>query len=64
MTNARTSTLERAFEIARLGECETKLQMIKQLNREGYTDAKWQLEGRTLWGQLAALIAHSRRKSS
>ena len=48
------SSLERAFEMANAGECETVASVIKRLNKEGYDGN--QVQGRTLVHHLSTLI--------
>ena len=48
------SALERAFEIARSGECPTVDLIIRRLNKEGYNGN--QVIGRALVKQLNTLI--------
>jgi hypothetical protein len=53
------SPLERAFELARSGECRSIEAIRKRLAREGYSTT--QLYGRALLAQLKALIdAHDK----
>jgi len=51
------TALERAFDLARSGTCETILALVRQLSKEGYPTG--QIDGRTLKRQLAALIKQS-----
>ncbi len=51
----RTTTLERAFELARSGECATIIEVREQLVAEGYS--LQQLTGPTLLKQLRTLCA-------
>jgi hypothetical protein len=52
------TTLERAFELARLGECKDVTAICQRLKNEGY-DGR-QIEGAALRRQLCALIASAR----
>jgi hypothetical protein len=53
------SPLERAFELARSGECRTVDDIRKRLSREGYSTT--QIYGPALLAQLRALIdAHGK----
>lgn len=54
----RKTTLERAFELARLGECKDVTAICQRLKIEGY-DGR-QIEGAVLRRQLRALIASAR----
>lgn len=57
MTMHKT-TLERAFEIARAGACETVEDIRRQLTREGFD--RHQVEGRTLTRQLMDILRKAR----
>ena len=52
------TTLERAFQLARSGDCVSVADIKKQLSTEGYSAA--QVSGPTLTKQLAALIREAR----
>lgn len=54
------SSLERAFEMANAGECETVATVIARLNKEGYDGN--QVNGRTLVKHLSTLIADAKQK--
>lgn len=58
--NPYKSALERAFEMANAGECETVASVIKHLNKEGYDGN--QVNGRALVKHLSALIADAKQK--
>ena len=49
-----TTPLERAFQLAKSGECASITDVKKRLKAEGYSID--QIEGRTISRQLAALI--------
>jgi hypothetical protein len=52
--DTRKTALERAFELARSGECINLPALIKRLDNEGYSGN--QIEGPQLKKQLAGLI--------
>jgi hypothetical protein len=52
--------MERAFELARSGECKTIKEIQRQLKREGYDPDL--IEGRSLIVQLRTLIADAGKK--
>jgi len=52
------TALERAFEIARSGDCGGTQQLVKRLNREGYNGH--QIEGQQLKRQLLLLIKEAK----
>lgn len=52
------TALERAFQIAKSGECETLTDVKKRLKAEGYSIN--QIEGRTITKQLATLIKNAK----
>jgi hypothetical protein len=54
------TALERAFQLARSGECVSVPAVKKQLRTEGYSVA--QITGPTLAKQLLALIKEARAK--
>lgn len=51
------TTIERAFELARSGECASFSEVRRALKREGYADAVRQLDGAFIRQQLMDLIA-------
>lgn len=51
----RPTLMERAFQLARLGQARSVAEMAKILNAEGYQNAKAQLESRSLRAQLKKL---------
>jgi hypothetical protein len=55
----RLTPLERAFELAKSGQCATVEEIKKKLKAEGFQDN--QLVGRTLAKQLRDLIDAARR---
>jgi hypothetical protein len=63
----KRNTLERAFELARSGECRIVGAVVSRLKAEGYTDIQHHLAaGRDLRDQLAKLCkdAQARRKTA
>jgi hypothetical protein len=55
----RSTSLERAFELAKSGQCATVEEIKKKLKAEGFWDD--QLVGKTLIKQLRELIEAARR---
>ncbi|HEY3697169.1 hypothetical protein [Phenylobacterium sp.] len=55
----RPTTLERAFELARSGDHASPETLRRQLAAEGYHDARAQVSGRSLRGQLMRLCAEA-----
>ena len=55
------TALERAFQIAKSGDCKSISDLRKQLRKEGYSLDK--ITGRTLFKQLEALIKAARGRS-
>ncbi len=55
----RLTTLERAFELARSGDCRSTDEIRKRLNAEGYSGQ--QVTGPTLLRQLRELCAAAPR---
>lgn len=53
----RKTTVERAFELARSGACESFSDVRRALKQEGYADAVRQLDGAFIRQQLMELIA-------
>lgn len=60
--NPYKSALERAFEMANAGECETVASVVKRLNKEGYDGN--QVHGRTLVKHLSILIGDAKQKQA
>jgi hypothetical protein len=56
----RATILERAFQLAESGECDSLTAIKDRLKQEGYADAKAYITGPTLLRQLRALCAASR----
>lgn len=53
-----TTSLERAFDLAREGKCNTVADIVRKLNAEGYSGS--QVEGATLRKQLSNILKASR----
>jgi hypothetical protein len=62
MHDTRTTSLERAFELARSGRCATIDEVKQRLKAELYD--QHMIEGRSLRSQLRDLIAASRSKTA
>ncbi len=60
--DSHVSQLERAFELANSGRCNTVADIKRKLREEGYMDD--QVEGPLLFGQLNSLIKKSVRDES
>jgi len=54
-----TNTIERAFELAKSGQCVSVAEIKRRLHAEGYFAD--QIEGRTLSEQLKAIIDKARK---
>ena len=59
---ANKTSLERAFELARIGNCQTMTDIGRELKSEGY--AVIDLEGPSLRRQLKELMRKSTTRSS
>ena len=55
MPAQRPTVLERAFELARSGDCSSPSDIRDMLRREGYIDVTSQIAGPTLLKQLRTL---------
>jgi hypothetical protein len=55
-----TTTLERAFQLARAGRCRGMAALRGQLMREGFLDHERALSGVAMRQQLQALMARKR----
>jgi hypothetical protein len=66
MLDSRSSTVERAYELARSGRFRTVGEIKIRVRAEGYYDAVAQLEGRTISAALRRLIvaAHTDSKDA
>ena len=53
--------LERAYELARSGQCSNIQDIRKRLNAEGFTAVNRHLDGASIQQQLRALCAEARR---
>ena len=60
--NRNTTTLERAFDLAREGKCNNVAEIVRTLNAEGYSGS--QVEGAMLRKQLSTLLKASRSENS
>jgi hypothetical protein len=56
MLDSRSSTVERAYELAKSGQFRTVGEIKIRVRAEGYYDAVAQLEGRTITTALRRLI--------
>lgn len=63
MTHRRT-TIERAYELARSGECATISEIKLRLKAERYDDIAGQLYGRAMVAALRSLCEAARRESA
>jgi hypothetical protein len=59
----QVTTLERAFELAKSGECGGIQDIKDRLRREGYSQIDDQLYGRALARQLKGLCAEARARA-
>lgn len=50
------STLERAFELARSGECKSLTDLLTKLRREGFENVRRHLDGAGIQRQLRDLM--------
>jgi len=55
--NERLTTLERAFQLAKSGECASVAQIRERLKKEGYSDWQSHTKGPSIRAQLNALCA-------
>ena len=60
MIDSRSSTVERAYQLARSGQFRTVSEIKSRVRAEGYYDAIAQLEGRTISADLRRVLAASR----
>ena len=56
----RPTTMERAYQLAKSGECVGVANIIDRLRAEGYTDAPAQIFGPTLTADLRRLCVKAR----
>jgi hypothetical protein len=61
MRNIRSSTIERAYELARSGQFRTVSRIRDRLRAEGYADATAHFSSPTLVADLRRLIAAARQ---
>lgn len=57
-------TVERAFELARSGECRTFSDIRRRLKQEGHGDTNRQLDGRFIRDQITSMIAAAKAGGS
>lgn len=55
--NERFTTLERAFQLAKSGDCASVTQIRERLKKEGYSDWQSHTKGPSIRSQLNALCA-------
>ena len=60
----QTTTLERAFELARSGSCATVQDIRRKLKSEGYDQVEAHLSGPSLGKQLRRLCEEATRTAS
>ena len=60
----RPTTIERAYELARSGTCESVNDIRAQLKREGHDAVEGHLSGPTIGRQLRTLCRESRAVSA
>jgi hypothetical protein len=58
---AGVTTVERAYQLARTGQCQSLTDIKKRLSDEGFADATGQLTSRTLTNDLRRLMEGARR---
>lgn len=57
MTDTRVSTIERAFQLAKVGTCRSVSDIRNQLSAEGYDGVHGHLDGMSIKRQLNAALA-------
>jgi hypothetical protein len=57
------TTIERAFEVARSGECRTMDDIKRQLRRERLDAVDFHLAGKSIKAQLTELMARARGRT-
>lgn len=57
--NQRLTTLERAFQLAKSGDCASVTQIRERLKKEGYSDWQSHTKGPSIRSQLNALCAEA-----
>lgn len=57
--NERLTTLERAFQLAKSGDCVSITQVREKLKKEGYSDWQSHTKGPSIRAQLNALCAEA-----
>jgi hypothetical protein len=58
--NSRPTTIERAYQLAKSGDCASVTEIKAKLRSEGYTDAPGQLYGPTIQRSLRQLCAEAK----
>lgn len=56
--------VERAFELAREGECKDLPELERRLKREGYSAVSQHLAGRSIRSQINQLLRHASAKAA
>ena len=56
------NVIQRAFDLARSGECRNKQELERQLRREGFSSVEDHLSGHQITGQLRTIFAEQRDK--
>ena len=62
--NKPLSTLERAFELARSGECASTSEIRQRLKQERYDSVEANLKGPSITRQLRLLCEEARRQQA
>jgi hypothetical protein len=62
--NKPLSTLERAFELARSGECASTSEIRQRLKQERYDSVEAHLQGPSITRQLRLLCEEARRQQA
>jgi hypothetical protein len=57
------TTVERAFELARMGSFRAVEEIIRQLNKEGFADPAGQLSGKSVRKQLRGIMKAAQQLS-
>jgi hypothetical protein len=61
LTTMRPTTVERAYQLARSGECADLIEVRKRLKAEGYQDERFQLHGLSITSELRKLCEAARK---
>jgi hypothetical protein len=62
--NEHFTTLERAFQLAKSGDCASVAQIRERLKKEGYSDWQSHTKGPSIRAQLNALCAEAVKAKS